>query len=137
MMASNCFICADRNAPYNVNLEAVNASTVKMTWSHPREFISGFHGYFVHWYRKNESRKSFNVHDPTSHVFTGLQPGQNTIASVSALLGEIHHYSNKVSVTSPPLMEDEFFLPHLWFAKLLKLTMFTRNQATSEFVCFC
>lgn len=104
--------CADRSAPRNVRLTAVNSSTVVLTWEDPFELIGYFGGYFVHWRCDNGSRNSSKAQAPTSHIFTGLQPGQNITASVSVRTKGHHHYSNEVSVTTPSLKEGEFYLLH-------------------------
>lgn len=109
IITTQCFfICADRFAPRNVRMKAVNSSTVEMTWSSPLEVNGDFNGYFVHWYRDDGGLRSTYVYFSARHVFTGLQPGQNVTASVSARADGRHYYSNNVSVTTPPMKGESF-----------------------------
>ncbi|CDS36881.1 Phosphotidylinositol phosphatase PTPRQ [Echinococcus multilocularis] len=76
--------CVDNSVPRNVELEPINSTAVRMTWSPPAQPNGQLTGYIIEWSIDGRREKSLNLSPRHSYVFNGLSPGQTISAAISA-----------------------------------------------------
>ncbi|KAL5102794.1 hypothetical protein TcWFU_003727 [Taenia crassiceps] len=76
----------DGRVPRNVQIRAINSSSVELRWDPPSEPDGDVTGYLVRWFLNNTVQDEIEVSPKnTSYIIAGLEPGQTVSAHVKTV----------------------------------------------------